>query len=581
MPSRLGTARRREGSDETRRTPPTGRAHRACEKCTRTKKKCDKALPACSRCSRLAATCCYDFVYTGPSLTIIDQCLISGPGGAAPGEQTAAGAGTGAGAAAAAAQQILQLVNLVQPEAVMALLAAANVDWHDSVDHYFRSVHPWLSIIHPARLAANLDSAAGEGPQRPELALLLVCMHLMTEAAPTSSPRSPQASGPAGDARGMFSSPIYLGARRVLGLLRASMDPCIELVQCGILLGLYEFGHGEYQRAYVSIGDANSFAQILKLGPGSYVCPDEKYPVSAELEEQRNVYWGLFIVDRLIHVECRLMWMPLHVPSPKSNDLLPGTSLECDDGLPALSRARSRSSCSKSSPFHQARYPVSVEASIPLGVFQRVAQCGILLDKALEWDKGTCGPGGLPGMDSFSDIDVQARALIAAMVCEEASRVGEYYACFATGTCVLLLVYCRFLCTIDLASIHSQSSNVEVAKAIAGINYTVDMIVNANVLLNAQLARSPDLLDTTSPVTAYAAYHSLRVLINFDHIITGARSHFRDIYSSIHFFGKKWAVADHLVDRLETFIHDKDKEPDQFYDPSSTDESDPGIIALE
>jgi hypothetical protein len=30
------------------------RAHRACEKCTRTKKKCDKAMPACSRCVRFA-----------------------------------------------------------------------------------------------------------------------------------------------------------------------------------------------------------------------------------------------------------------------------------------------------------------------------------------------------------------------------------------------------------------------------------------------------------------------------------------------------------------------------------------------
>jgi hypothetical protein len=28
------------------------RAHRTCEKCTRTKKKCDKALPSCSRCTR-------------------------------------------------------------------------------------------------------------------------------------------------------------------------------------------------------------------------------------------------------------------------------------------------------------------------------------------------------------------------------------------------------------------------------------------------------------------------------------------------------------------------------------------------
>ena len=35
---------------------PVGRAHRACEKCTRTKKKCDKGIPSCSRCARCVAS---------------------------------------------------------------------------------------------------------------------------------------------------------------------------------------------------------------------------------------------------------------------------------------------------------------------------------------------------------------------------------------------------------------------------------------------------------------------------------------------------------------------------------------------
>lgn len=52
MPSKLANIQKREGRADGRTSPPTERAHRACEKCTRTKKKCDKALPACSRCTR-------------------------------------------------------------------------------------------------------------------------------------------------------------------------------------------------------------------------------------------------------------------------------------------------------------------------------------------------------------------------------------------------------------------------------------------------------------------------------------------------------------------------------------------------
>jgi hypothetical protein len=121
------------------------------------------------------------------------------------------------------------------------------------------------------------------------------------------------------------------------------------------------------------------------------------------------------------------MWMPLHVTSPEANDLLPSTSLAWDD-----SAGLAASSSDPNPAFHQ-HYPVSIRPSVPFGVFQRVAQCAILLDKALEWDKGACEITGMPGMNSFTDLDVQARALIEAMVCQ-ASQVGEYYACFATCT---------------------------------------------------------------------------------------------------------------------------------------------------
>lgn len=233
---------------------------------------------------RLAATCCYDFVYTGPSLTILDQCVI--PSTRNP-EQGAAGA-----------QGILDLAHGVQSDAIMALISSANADWRESTERYFRNVHPWLSIVHPARLAASLGPD-GDAPRRPEVALLFVCMHLITESASSFSSSPLSASSQTRDVtNAMFSSPAYVGARRALGLLRASGDPCVELVQCGILLGLYEFGHGEYERAYVTIGDANTMAQVMKLRPGKYADIEEGFHVPPDEEERRSVYWGLFVVDR-------------------------------------------------------------------------------------------------------------------------------------------------------------------------------------------------------------------------------------------------------------------------------------------
>lgn len=108
---------------------------------------------------------------------------------------------------------------------------------------------------------------------------------------------------------------------------------------------------------------------------------------------------------------------------------------------------------------------------------------------------------------------------------------------------LLLLLYCRYLDTIDSANIHNDTSNVEVLKAIAGINFTVRIIADTTTDLNDHLARRPDLLAPCSPVTPYSAYHCLKVLSSFEHVIPDADQRFHDVYSSLHFFAKRWGVA--------------------------------------
>jgi hypothetical protein len=105
------------------------------------------------------------------------------------------------------------------------------------------------------------------------------------------------------------------------------------------------------------------------------------------------------------------------------------------------------------------------------------------------------------------------------------------------------LLYCSYLCTIDASNIHNATTNDEVLKAIAGINFTIRIVADTNTDLNNHLARRPDLLMNVSPITPFSAYHSLSALSNFEHVIPNSDARFHDIYSSLHFFAKRWGVA--------------------------------------
>ncbi|KEY68979.1 hypothetical protein S7711_04642 [Stachybotrys chartarum IBT 7711] len=418
---------------------------------------------------------------------------------------------------------------------IMQLLSSRNIDWRESTDLYFQTIHPWLSIVHQERFASAVDGLGrNEIPQKRELALLVLCMQLVTQySEPVSSTTTPGTS--------MLTLPAYLAAKRVLGVLRGTCEPCLELIQCGILLSLFEFGHGEMRRAYMTVGDAAICAELMGLRPGKNGDMERDQAVLAEQEERRAIYWGLLIVDRLLHVECKLMWLPFRVKSPSEDDLLPTINVIWDK------QTQTRNTTIQ-------RHTANVPPSIPLGIFQRLSQCAILLTRAIELDKSV--PIG-HAAELFSGLDVATRALIEAMVCQ-ASRWGEYHECFSTCTCVLLLIYCRYLHTVSPNQIHPATSNVDVLKAIAGINSTVRIIADTTTDLNDHLSRRPDLLAPCCPVTPFSAYHCLRILGNFEHIIPDGDTRFHDIYSSLHFFAKRWSIAEQLFQKIEIFLVEKD-----------------------
>ncbi|KAM0418351.1 hypothetical protein ACHAPD_004710 [Fusarium lateritium] len=199
-----------------------------------------------------------------------------------------------------------------------------------SIQHYLETINPYLTIVHPELWAIRtnnfgFDSITDQELHNPATALLAVCMQLFSR-----SDDSVESMGIKGEEG--IDMPIYRAAKQILSILRTLDTPSIELIQCSLLLAFYEYSHEDLARAYVSIGDANTMALILQVGPGKYLEVEQEAYIPYEEEERRCVYWSLFVLDCLIQTDYSFTHMPHQIPCPvvsppAADDLLPTNHL--------------------------------------------------------------------------------------------------------------------------------------------------------------------------------------------------------------------------------------------------------------
>ena len=127
------------------------------------------------------------------------------------------------------------------------------------------------------------DLTASSGP--PEIAILVLCMHLLQSAETWD--------------RGGAFGPVYETAKRALALCSCLSEPSVELAQCGALLALFEFGHGRAKYAYRTLSEASANARIIGI------TPENHQPRRASIQHQvkgnhGSIWWGLFILDQSV-----------------------------------------------------------------------------------------------------------------------------------------------------------------------------------------------------------------------------------------------------------------------------------------
>ncbi|CAI4212221.1 unnamed protein product [Parascedosporium putredinis] len=237
---------------------------------------------------RLVTRCVYDYTLIPPTLSIA--------GDQAPDASYANGSSTDL-----SRFNLLDPTSRVTAEQIHVLLAAHGVGWRDIVTDYFQTTHKWLALVQTECFDSKLDAHSAaifqDAPVVPapdaadspsglalsdsgvdkadaaELATVFACMYLCTQWAETTTNVS-------GASTSMLTKDLYVAVKRAFALLKATASPSVELIQCGLLLSIYEHGHGDTRRGYATLSEAVAMSRMLGIGPGEYEQIADELPIS-------------------------------------------------------------------------------------------------------------------------------------------------------------------------------------------------------------------------------------------------------------------------------------------------------------
>jgi len=234
---------------------------------------------------------------------------------------------------------------------------------------FFDTIHSYFPIISKQRFYSNLMNPLAQ--PRADVALLVLCMRLVTLSYLTKDVR-------------MASVPEYFTAKKFYAAVEEAGACSTQVLQAGILIAFYEFGHAIYPAAYLSIGACARYGISYGMDEGGF--PDSGALNWIEAEEKRRVWWAVLILDRysasssLFHLLCILLTVPyrcinlgnparsLATQEPLSSSALPMEDETWDKGQMPLSEV----------------YTVISPTSMKMGRFGRFAQATYLLGRVLK-----------------------------------------------------------------------------------------------------------------------------------------------------------------------------------------------------
>lgn len=171
------------------------------------------------------------------------------------------------------------------PAHIRSLLGTKN-EIRAVASKFFSHIHLWMPFISKRRFYDHYLQAFSLS--QPDVVLLFLCLKLIV-SLPPSNRRSPRTS-------------LYHAAKHFHLELEGYGVFSTLVLQAGMLLALYEVGHGIYPAAFLTIGACARYAQALGINISSSTTT-RKVLTLVEVEERRRIWWAIVILDRSVFSE--------------------------------------------------------------------------------------------------------------------------------------------------------------------------------------------------------------------------------------------------------------------------------------
>ncbi|KAL6791000.1 hypothetical protein J3E68DRAFT_438769 [Trichoderma sp. SZMC 28012] len=459
----------------------------ACEPCQQRKKRCSKQLPACGLCARMKRPCKYpqqrkprvqsrsidsgDQVSTGtqtnrfPPSFFIDPYIFQSCSTQIPQSRVTVPS---------------RVIEYLEDVALFKGLAA----------EFFATVHQWMPIISRIRLHSLLTNQPLH-QQEPDAILLLLSIKLVLSVPDQNE----------------SVSEIYSTTKQFF--LMAEMAGCLtlQLVQAGIMISLYELGHGIYPAAFSTIATCARYGTAL--GIDDLTATDL---TNAGGEEKLRVWWGILIVDHILNVGTH--GRHLSTRGPRSDQPLPMDDDDWDQLIPTSKQPQL----------------LSAPTELKAGRFARTAQATNLISLVFQY-LNRLRSGLQP---SYEHLDQLNRTILALcyLVEEEGYQRGIVLCC-PVGFCsnALLLLNTPHLDGIPSADLTDEQRHVSEQIVISETKK-----VKTCPLLLSWLYRAAIATKSLHPVTDGVK--------NREQILP--------IHNTIKDISQRWRVADSYLQLLET-----------------------------
>ncbi|QYS92706.1 Zn(2)-C6 fungal-type domain-containing protein [Trichoderma simmonsii] len=475
----------------------------ACEPCQQRKKRCSKQLPACGLCARMKRPCKYP-QQRKPRIQ---------SRGVDSGDQVSTEGQTNRFPPAffidpymfhSCSAQIPQS-RVTVPTRVIEYLEDA-ILFKNLAAGFFATVHQWMPVISRIRLHSLLTSQPLH-QQEPDAILLLLSIKLILSVPEQNK----------------SVSEIYVTTKQFFLMVETAGCLTLQLVQAGLMISLYELGHGIYPAAFSTIATCARYGTAL--GIDDLAATDL---TSAGGEEKLRVWWGILIVDHILNVGTH--GRHLSTRGPKSDQPLPMDDDDWDRLIPKSKQPQL----------------LSAPTELKAGRFARTAQATNLLSLVFQYLNRV--RSGL--QPSYEHLDQLNRTILALgnLVEEEGYQRGIVLCC-PVGFCsnALLLLNTPHLDGIPPAHLTDEQRRMSEQIAISETRKVKNI---AEQYENGKRGT----LNQTCPLLLSWLYRAAITTTSLRPVIDGGknREQVLPIHNTVKDISQRWHVADSYLQLLET-----------------------------